>query len=231
MAEAELCGMIPEETDAEFVAQHLSAYAFMRPAVGRERVLEVGFGDGYGAAYLSEAAREVVGVDVTVPNIPRAQAKYRRANLSFQPFDGLHLPFPEESFDAAGTFQVIEHVPEPDLVPWLTEIRRVLKRRGRLYLSTLNLEQAMKPGRPYEKLIYHQKEFTAPELESLLRKVFPAVTLYGLHRGLKHRFFRRLKKWGLPVNGYYSRITIRDFVVERSRIRRAADLLAVCRKE
>ena len=179
-SDAEQCGLIPEENNPSFFAQHLSAYAFAKPAVAGHRVLEIGFGDGYGAAYLAETAREMVAVDVTVGNIPRARSKYPRPNLIFQEFDGLRLPFPEAAFDAACTFQVIEHIPEPRILSWVAEIRRVLKPGGRLFVSTLNLDHARKPGKPYEKLIYHEKEFTAPELENLLKQVFPRVTLIPL---------------------------------------------------
>ncbi len=238
--DAELCGLIPEENEPEFVAQHLSAYAFIRPQLAGRRVLEVGFGDGYGAAYLAEGAKEVVGVDVLSGNIPRAQAKYPRPNLSFRHFDGMRLPFSEAMFDAAVSCQVIEHVPEPQLLAWVSEIKRVLRPGGRLFVSTLNLDQAKKPGRPYQKLIYHEKEFTAPELAALLKQIFPSVTLLGLHPTLKHRFFRRLKRWGFydnlpaPVNvvrRYFSQMTIRDFTVRCSNLRHAIDLFAVCENE
>lgn len=236
---AEECGLIPEENTADFVAKHLFAYAFMRSRVAGKSVLEVGFGDGYGAAYVAEAAEKVVGIDIAERNIPRAQEKYRMPNLTFQHFDGLHIPYPDETFDAAGTFQVIEHVPEHRIPLWLAEIKRVLKRKGVLYVSTLNLEHAKKPGQPYQKLIYHEKEFTAPELEKDLGRVFESVCIHGLHPTLKHRFFLRLKKWGLRkclpkainvVDRYFSRVTIRDFTVRQAGLRHCLDLIAVCRK-
>lgn len=236
--DAERCGLVPEENPPEFVAKHLSAYAFMRLDVAGKRVLEVGFGDGYGAAYLAQTAKEVVAVDIVADNIPHAQAKYPQPNLSFQSIDGLHLPFLGNTFDAAGAFQVIEHIPEPQMTPWLTEIKRTLKRGGKFYVSTLNLEQAQKPGQPYEKLAYHEKEFTAPDLEAALRGGFERVVLHGLHPTLKHYFFRRLKKWGLcklpsPINfvdRYYNSMTVRDFVVSQVAVRRSLDLIAVCEK-
>lgn len=70
--DAEFCGLLPEEHPPAFLAQHLSVYAFMRPRVFGQNVLEVGFGGGYGTAYLAEAAEEVVGVDIAPGNIPRA---------------------------------------------------------------------------------------------------------------------------------------------------------------
>ena len=228
-SDAEQCGLIPEENNPWFFAQHLSAYAFARPEAAGKQVLEVGFGDGYGAAYLAEQAREVTAVDVTAGNIPRARAKYTRHNLAFREFDGGKLPFPDGSFDLACTFQVIEHIPEPKILPWVEEIRRVLRPGGRLFVSTLNVDHARKPGKPYEKLIYHEKEFTAPELEQLLRKAFPRVSLYGLHPGPAHRVFLRLKKWGLRVDAYFRQVSIRDYTVNRN-LRSCWDLIAICGK-
>ena len=229
------CGMIPEQNPPEFFAKHLSPYAFIRPRVENKALIEVGFGDGYGMDYLSSAAREIIGVDIAPANIPLATAKYRAKNLKFVRFDGVHFPFKDGIFDAALSFQVIEHIPEAQLVGWLSEISRILKPDGFLCVSTLNLSRAMKPGNPYEKNIDHEKEFTAAELEDLLKTVFPDVRMYGLHYTPKHRFYRRLKKWGLApslkfVSRYFSRVTTHDFLVNQANIAGAVDLIAVCQK-
>ncbi len=226
--DAETCGLVPEDNPPLFVAKHLSAYAFTRSHVKHQRVLEVGFGSGYGTAYLAEAAGEVIGVDLAAGNIPRAQARYPRANVTYLLFDGSRLPFDAGTFDAVGSFQVIEHVPEPQLIAWLTEIRRVLRPGGRFFVSTLNLAHAMKPGRPYQKLPYHEKEFTAPELAALLAQVFPSVTLYGLRPTLRHRCCQRLKRCGITVRRFFDEATVADFVVTRRRVSSSIDLIAVC---
>lgn len=237
-ADAHCCGVLPEAHDPLFVAQHLSAYAFVRPSAAGKRVLEVGFGSGYGADYLAEVAREVIGIDAAPGNIPRASARYPRANLRFSQMDATRLDFPDGSFDLVCSFQVIEHIPEPRLVAYLSEMGRVLRRDGLCCLSTLNLAHNMKPGRPYEKLIYHEKEFTAPELTALLRRVFPVVEMRGLHLTRRHQVCRRMKKWGLeqlgpsalnPVAQFYRRGSVRDFRVTRNVSPAALDLLALCR--
>lgn len=236
---AELCGIVPELHDARFVSQHLAAYAFTRRLAGGKRVLEVGFGEGYGTNYLAETAREIIGVDVAPGNIPRAQAKYRRANLRFLHMQGMKLSFPDASFDLVGSFQVIEHIPEPHLPTFLTEIRRVLVSDGICVLSTLNLEHNMKPGRPYEKLPYHEKEFTAPELRELLERFFPSVELHGLYCSRAHTVCHRLKKWGLmrigprtlnPLARFFEQMSVDAYQTRPVVTRAALDLIAVCRK-
>lgn len=237
-AEAYVCGSEPEAHEPRFIAQLLCAYAFTRPFAQGKRVLEIGFGEGYGTDYLAEVAQEVIGVDIAPGNIPRAAAKYQRPNLRFALMQGHTLEFPDQSFDVVASFQVIEHIPEPDLATYLTEIRRVLKPEGVACISTLNLEHNRKPGQPYTKLCYHEKEFTGPELRAWLARVFPWVELHGLYLTPTHHLVQRLKKWGLmklgpahlnPVARFYDRVTVKDFVT-RPRISAVAlDLIAVCR--
>ncbi|MBI4342954.1 MAG: methyltransferase domain-containing protein [Candidatus Omnitrophica bacterium] len=236
--EAYVCGLVPEHHDTKFVAQHLAAYAFARRFAAGKRVLEVGFGEGYGANYLAEAASEVAAVDVTPGNIPRAQERYARPNLRFLLTDGSRFDFPDGAFDLVCSFQVIEHIPEPLIPTYLREIHRVLTPDGIACLSTLNLDNAMKPGKPYTKLHYHEKEFTGPELEQWLSRFFPAVEMYGLYLSPSHYLFQRFKKWGLmkvgpahlnPVARFYSDVTVDDFRIRRGITRAALDLIALCR--
>jgi len=237
--EAYVCGIVPEEHDPKFVAQHSSAYAFTRPFAAGKRVLEAGFGEGYGSYGLAEIAGEVIGIELAPGNIPRARQKYQRPNLRFLQMDATRLEFPDASFDVVCSFQVIEHIPEPLLPAYLGEIFRVLSPSGLCVISTLNLAHNRKPGRPYEKLVYHEKEFTAPELHHLLAQTFPSVELYGLHLSRSHRLFQRLKKWGLnrigppavnPVARFYARTSPADFCVSRDCSDEALDLIALCRK-
>ena len=236
--DAHLCGITPEHHEPLFLAQHLSAYAFARRLAAGKRVLEIGFGSGYGLNYLAEVAGETIGIDLAPGNIPRAQAQYRRPNLRFVHMPAAHLDFPDGSFDLVISFQVIEHIPEREIPAYLAEIRRVLAPNGVACLSTLNLEHNMKPGKPYEKLCYHEKEFTGPELHALLESAFPSVQLFGLYLSPAQRLYRRLKKWGLdlvgparlnPVARFYAHATTDSFRVRRGTSPAALDLLALCR--
>lgn len=230
--QADRCGLIPEENPPEFFAKHLSAYRFVKTAVLGKKVLEVGFGDGYGMHYLSGAASEVVGLDIAPKNIPLAREKYKDVNLAFHHFDGTTFPFESGTFDIVCSFQVIEHVPEARLPEWLGEIKRVMKKDGRFFVSTLNLTTAMKPDGDYIKHHDHEKEYTADELEALLTKAFGRVEMHGLYYSAKHLFYRRLKKWGLagwePVKRHFEKVTTEDFVVHKGRLKRSIDLFAVC---
>jgi SAM-dependent methyltransferase len=88
--------------------------------IGRaESLLDVGCGDGVYALDLARTvgAQELVGVDVHVR--PTAQIDVRA-------YDGLHLPFPDRSFDAVSMIDVLHHREDPRAV--LAEAVRVARK-------------------------------------------------------------------------------------------------------
>ncbi|MBU1726088.1 MAG: class I SAM-dependent methyltransferase, partial [Candidatus Omnitrophica bacterium] len=222
--------IIPEETSAKFLAQHLKPYEFVSGLIKGKRVLEVGCGDGYGTSYLSGFASQAVGVDYDQASIGLAKTKYRAKNLDFSCMDATDLSFEDDSFDAVCSFQVIEHIPEELLPKYLKEIKRVLKKDGVFYLTTLNLAHVMKSPLTYKKHPAHCKEFRLVELKELLSGEFKIIEVYGLQLTLKHRLFQRLKKIGIESKAFYSRITTRDFKFTQEDPQKASDFLIVMGK-
>lgn len=231
--------ILPEETHPKFYARHLSAYNFVMPYVRGKDILEVGFGDGYGANFLADYANYVRAADVLERNVTLASNKYRKQNLEFIKSDALSLDFPEGIFDAVISFQVIEHIEGAFITKYLTGIKRVLKKDGFVFISTLNLDMNKKPNKLYTKNPYHVKEFTYHELDAVVREVFGVHDIYGLFAGARLNFYERLKKIGifryLPeqlniVDRYYKNITVDEFVWKKQDLNHCLDFMAVCRK-
>lgn len=231
--------IIPEQANRKFYHQHLYPYYLVKKEVKDKVMLDIGFGDGHGSNYLAEVAREVTGIDCEEENVEPARNKYKKDNLKFKFMSGTELSFQDETFDIVCSFQVIEHIKEALLLNYLSEISRVLKPGGVYYVSTLNKEVSMKPGQPYNKNPYHEKEFNAVEFQELLSKVFPRIELYGLHPARKHRFFQKLKKIGLlkplpkcvnPLEHFYNNISLQDFEISKNNLRKSLDLICICRK-
>lgn len=99
---------------------------FVQPH-GGERALDVGTGAGALAFALAPLVREVVGLD-PVPELLELARQRARPNTQFVEGDGAALPFPDASFDLAGTHRTLHHVPQPDRV--VAELARVTRPGG-----------------------------------------------------------------------------------------------------
>jgi len=98
-----------------------------------ETVLDIGCGAGEFSAELLHAGAEAIAVDVAFEALRRARERVPGLDLR-QWLDGEPLPLDDASVDAVWAGEAIEHV--ADVAPWLSELRRVLRPRGTLLLST-----------------------------------------------------------------------------------------------
>jgi SAM-dependent methyltransferase len=98
-----------------------------------DRVLDVGCHDGTLLSSLKSGLR--VGVDIA-PRLPRGSLPVVQA-------DGRRLPFRSESFDQTIALDVIEHVPDGAQIT--SEMVRVTRRGGRLFLTTPSANICMFP--------------------------------------------------------------------------------------
>src|SRR5215510_14893072 len=154
-----------------------------------EKVLDVGSGTGLLAEYVAGLVGptgSVVGIDPLPLRIALAQQK-GRSNLSFKVGTAYDLrEFPEASFDVVYLNAVLHWL--PDKLGPLREIYRVLKKGGRLGISTgskdhPNQLQALKAfvlsREPYSRYAEASggmaQRVSVGELESLLRQTGFAV--------------------------------------------------------
>jgi len=154
---------------------HGKAYAVAEELARGRDVLDLGCNHGYGTRKMSESAASIVGIDVS--NTAIESARRRHPSLRFLLVDGQVLPFEDARFDLVTTFQVIEHIEQPE--EYLREIRRVLRPGGTVMFTTpnrpLRLDPGMKPWNPF-----HVREYTAEELKALLTQHFAEVQVRGL---------------------------------------------------
>src|SRR5438552_4731182 len=74
---------IPGKSGTETLYEHVHRYLLAATLVDGRDVLDVGSGEGYGAAILARSARSVTAVDADAPSIEHAAAKYALPNLHF----------------------------------------------------------------------------------------------------------------------------------------------------
>jgi SAM-dependent methyltransferase len=157
---------------------HLFPYHFVKQFSSTStRVLDVGFGEGYGAEILTGSVGEYVGLDMSGDAVQHASSRYIFPNVRFEQSDAETIPFDAGSFDLVISFHVLEHVTEPD--SYLREMARVCRVGGHVVIVTPNRAFRLAPDeRPWNR--FHVREFDRAELEDLLSKHFGQFVVSGI---------------------------------------------------
>lgn len=148
------------------------------------KVLDVGIGQGHLALLVkSLLAYEVAGIDTERPDKEYMQNFFKKENIEFKMccLTKDKIPFPDETFDLVLFCEVLEHLPiHPKIV--LNEIRRVLKPKGILILTTPNFARIshrifLALGKNPQDFYFsksnfrrHYREYTLTECEKLLKE-------------------------------------------------------------
>jgi len=169
MTDIEFTGerFVPGKSPAKIEAEHLSRYEFASRFLEGKNVIDIGCGAGYGSYMLLGAAQEVTGIDVDEEAVAHAKINYEADNLHFTLADVAAIPFPDNSFDAAVCFEVIEHIENP--LDFLKEASRIIRPDGTFIISTPNgaVKISSQPNP------FHVKEYTIHEFRTMLREFFP----------------------------------------------------------
>jgi len=104
------------------------------------KILDVGTGKGHMAIAIARSGRSCTSVDESPDEIyyARLNAIYFQLDekIEFVQGDAKKLDFPDKSFDAVMSVNMIHHLPQPELV--LSEMIRVCRDHGRIILADIN---------------------------------------------------------------------------------------------
>jgi SAM-dependent methyltransferase len=113
---------------------HYAPYLnFVRRYHPSGKLLDVGCGVGWSTAVFAAHGFDATGIDLN----GEAFEPPPQQGLSLQAGSALDIPFPDKSFDVVGSYQVIEHVPDPEKM--LDEMLRVVKPGGTVCVVGPNL--------------------------------------------------------------------------------------------
>jgi ubiquinone/menaquinone biosynthesis C-methylase UbiE len=104
-------------------------------------VLDVATGTGSLAIDLSKSAEKVVGIDLSSKMLDVAEKKRKNDNLSFLLMDASCMKFNDEEFDLVTISLGLHDMPLDIRTLVLKEVKRVLKRDGKLYILEYDLPQ------------------------------------------------------------------------------------------
>ncbi len=147
-------------------------------------ILEVGCSIGSTLQAAQRIGWKAVGLDVDASVVEACQ----RAGLDALQYDGAHIPFENDNFDAIVSWHVIEHV--SDVRATLQEWYRVLRPGGIVVLETpdANCPKVKRRGASYEKFwaAEHTYTFTANNMARFAEQagfeVLPSPQLGSVHR-------------------------------------------------
>jgi 2-polyprenyl-3-methyl-5-hydroxy-6-metoxy-1,4-benzoquinol methylase len=149
--------------------RHLFAYkAIAKDQLAGKKVLELGCGEGYGMELLSPQTDLYMAVDKKRPAIAfNNKTQFRQCQLP-DLFD-----IDDNSFDTIVCFQVIEHIKND--IQLLSEINRVLKPGGSLFLTTPNKLTSL------TRNPFHMREYLPVQMQALIASFFSISIIKGIY--------------------------------------------------
>lgn len=176
----------PTATLTTPVAAHLVEFAAVTSG---EKVLDVGCGTGVVAITAARRGASVSGLDLTPELLEHARANEKIAGcgaIEWTEGDAEQLPYPDESFDVVLSQFGHMFAPRPEMA--LSEMRRVLKRGGRIAFATWPPEHFV--GRFFALIARHSPPPPEGAAPPPLWGVVPVVT-ERLSREFDAPFFER----------------------------------------
>ena len=125
------------------------------------RVLEIGCGAGGMLGPLSRYGK-VTGLDIAHDYLAYCR---RRGHRDVVHGSGYELPFADSSFDLVALFDTIEHI--PDDVRVLSEVKRVLRPGGRVFISVPAYQFLYSQN---DRVAHHLRRYTATQLRSAVER-------------------------------------------------------------
>lgn len=121
----------------ELTGFNAEVFRFVKPNyIKNKTILDVGCGFGWAELLFSKLdPKKMVGIDYSEGCLAVAK-KFKYPSCTFKIGNALHLPFKDNTFDTVISWEVLEHIPKHTEEKMFSEIYRVLKPGGHLFLST-----------------------------------------------------------------------------------------------
>lgn len=168
---------LPEVPDENYwFRRHEAAYRWFVPFARGAVALDVGCGEGYGAALLATSALSVAALDRNDPVVRHVARRY--ASLHVVAGDASGLPVRDGALEVVASLQVLEHM--EDSAGLLAECARAPRPAGTLLLTTPNRLTFPSADGAGPLNPFHTRELSARELRKLLEPRYRVQRLWGL---------------------------------------------------
>ncbi len=176
-------------------------------AVSGRTVLDIGCSYGWlEQALLAKKVKRIMGIESTEGSFYNAKKEVPKAE--FKVGSASKIPYSDKTFDMVVFLEVLEHVPKGEEDDSFKEIFRVLKKGGKLILSTPNshflsclLDPVWYFGHRHYKVKWIVKMLKENGFE--VREVFLYGKFWELVRMLPHYFFKWVLKMEDPLKEFF----------------------------
>lgn len=153
----------PVPVPVQLAAYKLASRKYIRAG---DRVLDVGFGLGYGLAIMARQGAELTGIEIDQKAVFSAQRLVSEVPgiHDVRLYDGWTIPFDDRSFDVVTCVDVIEHV--PDYMRLITQMIRLANRTVLISTPNRRPEYTRLDGRPKNR--WHLREWSCKELDAIV---------------------------------------------------------------
>jgi 2-polyprenyl-3-methyl-5-hydroxy-6-metoxy-1,4-benzoquinol methylase/ectoine hydroxylase-related dioxygenase (phytanoyl-CoA dioxygenase family) len=179
------------------VLYSLAYHKFAAKMIGNNKeILDIGCSEGLGTMLLAEFATYVLGMDIDAPAIESAQKNFGRENVEFQAGDILNSSI-RGNFDAAASFDVIEHIYPEHAAKFIDAIADRLKKEGVAIIGTPNItsnqyaNERTKSG--------HVNLYSAERLQEEMGRRFENVFMFSVNDEVIHTGFSPMAHYLLAM--------------------------------
>lgn len=165
----------------------LAYHKFAAKMIGNgKEILDIGCSEGLGTMLLAEFATKVVGIDIDAPAIASAEQNFARPNVQFRAGDILTTNL-DEVFDAAVSFDVIEHIYPQNASAFIDAYAKHLRPDAVAIIGTPNItsnqyaNERTKSG--------HVNLYSAERLQAEVSRRFRNVFMFSVNDELIHTGF------------------------------------------
>jgi len=152
-----------------------------------KKILDFGYGDGQITNSLHSRGYNIIGLDNSRGNYEQAKGLF--PDCDFRLYDGLNIPFEENSFDTIIINDVLEHIPYDLMEQIIDRIKKVLTSNGIIYISVTNRYDLIEPHTRIPFITWLPKRFW-----DYYEKIFKSRSTYNISRIYPYTF-RRLKSF------------------------------------
>lgn len=165
----------------------LARYKFCAKILeGKERVLEVGCGDGFGVPVVTQTVGHVHGIDFEPLLIEDNRKRLGHRKCTFESLD-ITQSRPQGKFDAAYSLDVIEHVPSQREHLYFENISASLKKNGVFIIGTPNVTANAYASAASREGHINLKSHA--DLRRLMQEYFENVFMFSMNDEIVHTGF------------------------------------------